>query len=158
MRLKDFFKRINNLRPMKVKRMFQHIHSFEGYDKELVGFKYAIYYGRLYFERSKYKSNGMLDTDERSERLERIFDEYRNPTNWLEYIKTLKDLKQGLLEANAQGLIGCRSEGRDEKGRVIKYDKIENARYQQALDSLDMLIPAVTIYPRVWRRCFLPHS
>lgn len=136
-----------NLRPSKVKRLFQHIHKFAPYDKELVGFKYAIHYGRLYFVKSEY-DNGILDKKKRAEQVDSIIKEYTNPTSRTDYIKLLKELQQGLIKCNNMGFISC---GKDKEAT-----KQEAIHYQKATDSLRVLIPAVRLYPILWRTVFLP--
>ena len=133
--------------------LFKHIHTFANYDKEIAGYKYAIQYGRLYFERSRYKRT--VDLAERSRRIDAIINEYKNPKNYKAYIQLLKELRNGLIEANRTGLI-YGGAGRDIVTRQ-RISDTETAHYQQAMSSLETLIPLVISHPFLWWIVFRRH-
>ena len=135
--------------------LFKHIHAFANFDKEIAGYKYAIQYGRLYFERSRYKRTGDIDLAERSRRIDTIIDEYKNPKKYRAYIRLLKELQNGLTEANRAGLI-YGGAGRDIVTRQ-RISDTETAHYQQAMSSLETLIPLVISHPFLWRIVFRWH-
>lgn len=151
-----FFEKLRKLNPISVYRLFKHIHAFADYDKEIAGYKYAIFYGRLYFERSKYNRNGDLDLTERSRRIDTILKEYKDPVSYMEYIALLRNLRSGLEQALAEGVLYL---GGGKDMTTNKYIQNEEAaHYQLAMDSLNILIPAVTVYPYLWWIVFRQRS
>ena len=151
-----FLEKLRRLNPISVYRLFQHIHAFADYDKEIAGYKYAIFYGRLYFERSRYKRNGDLDLSERSRRIDAILNEYKNPASYMEYVASLRNLRNGLEQAASEGILYI---GGGKDMTTNKYiQSEETAHYQLAIDSLDTLIPAVTFYPFLWWIAFRQRS
>ncbi len=151
-----FIEKLKRFNPISVYRLFKHIHTFADYDKEIAGYKYAIFYGRLYFERSRYKQNGDLDLSERSRRIDTILNEYKCPNSYIDYVRSLRGLRDGLEQAAAEGYIYTGS-GKDiTTNKYIQNE--ETAHYQLAIDSLDTLIPAVTFYPYLWWIVFRQRS
>lgn len=138
---------IANLNPMAVRRLFIHVRNFSPADPIIKGLKYAIYYGRLYFEPSQYV-NGTLDLKSRSRMVDRIIAEYTHPTTRLDMIESLIKARNGVLQADAHGFFSC--------GNNDTLNAIEAEHYSDAMNSLDILIKAVSLYPFTWRKIFSP--
>jgi len=130
------------------KYLFSHIHAFVKYDKAIDNYKRAIYWGRLYFERSQYDNDGMMDMAERIRRVDAILKEYYQPTDRKEYITLLQKLKEGMVNADKQGLIVA-------NGDSSEYKKVESEYYNKAILTLDNLIRYTDTYPILWSKCFL---
>lgn len=149
-KIKRFWLIITNLQPVYVNHLFHHIKKNKGGDPVLYGYKRAILYGKFYFLRSEYKEDGSIDLADRSRKEDAILRDYFCPTDRIEYLHKLRELRNGVEKANMCGYFSC--------GQNAEQNKIEATYYQQAIDCLDILIPAVMFYPKIWQRIFLTHS
>lgn len=137
---------IRHLTPLKVRSMFYHVHENVPYDKHTVGLKRAIHYGELYFLHSEIK-NGQPDFNDRIDKVNRIIKKYTQPKDRLEYIEDLRRLRKNVISASELGFFSVGSDSMQ--------NKIEAGYYNDAINSLDILISATILYPFIWRKIFL---
>lgn len=143
--MKKIIKFIWSLRPSMAKETFRNVRNFVHCD----GFKLAILYGKFYYLKNRYV-NGQLDTEYRKKMLNEIIDRFRFPVSHSEQLAMLIELRNGVVQADADGLIAV-------KGNSV-LNKEEADKHQKALDSLNYLINAVKYHPIIWKRVFLARS
>lgn len=163
-KIKHYWWVLTHMRPLQVKRLFEHVRKFDGYDPVIAGVKYAILYGRFYFEKGKY-TDGKYDKAARDLQQNNIIREFTCPKNRAEYIAMLKHTLKQVHEANRLGLISTPNPVTitERNGELVasvdkEQKKAEAAHYQMAVDSLNVLIMGSTIYPKLWDEIFLPQS
>lgn len=162
-KIKEIVWYAKNMRPLKVRNFFTHVHNFADCDKVIAGYKYAILYGKFMFLSNKYK-DGVLDKEYRRQKQDEIIDKFKNPKDRLAYIKLMIDTKHKVIQANEMGLISTPNpqiitmhpDGRVDSDIDVKAKKEEAASYQKAIDNLNFAIIGATIYPRMWQRIFVP--
>ena len=141
---------LTHLSRRQAREYFEAIHTFADYDSRLIGYKYAIQYGRLYWLKTKHIKNSdgsyELDLRDRARMVDEEIELFKNPRSYNDYISLLHDTQSGVDKANQAGFFSA--------GNDMEANKIESERYIKVTNALKLTLTLCRLYPSIWKQVF----